>query len=620
MLTLRQLIASLPQSPTPILDVSLGDILAFIKFSCVAKPAIQQSMQDVCHPPASLPPAVSQLLAGVLALDVNMIQNCWTTLRSTVWHHDEVTLSAIDVKCYNAHGRSHGIAYGDLYPPTRVCLSPDCPNFRSNNDVSTLSDPVTHKATRFTLRAGVLPIHTTSTYCRKCLRRYHHNYIVQKSSSSRTYYCGVLDVIQVATHFFIDTAVLELFANAKVFGWLSSMNCARIYNTALGNIDAYIVNNRLAFGAVVHQYGEKVELWPCSLQMRDEDVLNGFFIYSLLLDKAERQSQLVLSHDSQHRVRIDAALIPRNKEMEGIGQEAYPHACDKCFVVVEDNSGCKMKIQVAVCDGNTIGHPCCAVHDCKKPLDSHRLRFCSDHQHLGEICAVDGCNSPCASGCFTCDHAEHRQLELAYYKPTKALFQLRARLKKAGVSIPTDSMSGSEDTETVEESLIMRPCGVILARATFYGSEAVSAVNDFAKAVFPTPQSTPEYFIFDNNCKLRAHQEAIRDTHFSQTGFPVDVFHFNSKHKETDLYCQRHCNPAAFPDLLENGKWRFNTSICEQTNVWLGGYQAILRSMSVHRYNFYLDEMIKRRNRYIISELEKSGHNPWTIPIDSSAG
>lgn len=30
---------------------------------------------------------------------------------------------------------------------------------------------------------------------------------------------------------------------------------------------------------------------------------------------------------------------------------------------------------------------------------------------------------------------------------------------------------------THNEQLIMRPCGVILARATFYGSEAVSAVN-----------------------------------------------------------------------------------------------------------------------------------------------
>jgi len=164
-----------------------------------------------------------------------------------------------------------------------------------------------------------------------------------------------------------------------------------------------------------------------------------------------------------------------------------------------------VKIQAAVCDGNTIGHPCCAVHDCKIPLDNHRQRFCSHHQDHRNICAVEGCGLPCSSGSNTCHTTEHQQLEDAYYKPAKALFQLRARLKKAGLSIPPDSMVAEEDGGMSEESiecdgksskgnshclkarfgtrrthneeLIMRPCGIILARATFYGSEAVSAVN-----------------------------------------------------------------------------------------------------------------------------------------------
>jgi hypothetical protein len=114
---------------------------------------------------------------------------------------------------------------------------------------------------------------------------------------------------------------------------------------------------------------------------------------------------------------------------------------------------------------------------------------------------------------------------------------------------------------------------------------------------------------------LRAHQIAIRDTHFKDTALPVDVFHFSTKHKETDTLCQRYCNPAAFPELLQDGKWRFNTSICEQTNVWLAGYLAILRDMEATRYNFFLDEMIKRRNRHTIHELGKKGRLPWNIPI-----
>ncbi len=130
-------------------------------------------------------------------------------------------------------------------------------------------------------------------------------------------------------------------------------------------------------------------------------------------------------------------------------------------------------------------------------------------------------------------------------------------------------------------------------------------------------ESTPEYLFYDSNCKLTAHQNYIRDHHFDQTARPVDVFHFRTKHKESDVFCQQHCNPAAFSELVQSdGKWRFNTSICEQTNVWLGGYIAILRNMEVTRYNFYLDEMIKRRNRYVIQELETKGRTPWVIPID----
>ncbi|KAH7927102.1 hypothetical protein BV22DRAFT_1103930 [Leucogyrophana mollusca] len=595
-----------------LLDTPLVDVLNFFRLCCIALPAIQRRVVDIHQAPTDLPVDVLLLLSAIFARDVTFVRDFWNVLRTAVWVHGEVFPTEHEIK---------------------------------DDHVSTLTDPVTHKATLFTLRDGAIPVHSTSTYCRKCHHRYHHNYRVHKSSSERLYYGGVPRVIQAAQHFFLESSLLELFAVAKVFGWLSSMNCARVYNEALAVRHSYILNNKLAFSSIYESHLDETLTWPCSLRLRDADVLNGFFLYSLLLDKAERGSLLILPHDAgSQKLRIEPALMERNKEMEGIGQEAYPHACGLCFIVFEDDDGRKMKIQPAVCDGNTIGHPCCAVHDCKIPLITNNHRFCADHAHLRFVCAVEGCSVNAAPGFRTCDGAEHRACELAYFRPAKALFQLRAKLKKAGISIPSDSVpsgEGADDEEVIiecdgkadegnqklrarfgrrrthNEQLIMRPCGVILSRATFFGSEAISSVNDFAKATFPTPGSTPEYFVFDNNCKLRAHQDKIKDTHFSQTGMPVDVFHFKSKHKETDLYCQRQCNPAAFPELIQDGKWRFNTSVCEQTNVWLGGYQAILRDMGVYRFNFYLDEMIKRRNRYVISELRRKGHEPWKIHIDA---
>jgi len=57
-------------------------------------------------------------------------------------------------------------------------------------------------------------------------------------------------------------------------------------------------------------------------------------------------------------------------------------------------------------------------------------------------------------------------------------------------------------------------------------------------------------------------------------------------------------------------KWRFNSSIAEQTNACLGGFLANVREMRVEHFNFFLDEMIRRRNEWNIQELANQGKNP----------
>lgn len=50
------------------------------------------------------------------------------------------------------------------------------------------------------------------------------------------------------------------------------------------------------------------------------------------------------------------------------------------------------------------------------------------------------------------------------------------------------------------------------------------------------------------------------------------------------------------------------------TNTWLGGFQAIVREMREDRYDFFLDEMIKQRNRMFIADLRNCGARPYHIP------
>lgn len=87
---------------------------------------------------------------------------------------------------------------------------------------------------------------------------------------------------------------------------------------------------------------------------------------------------------------------------------------------------------------------------------------------------------------------------------------------------------------------------------------------------------------YDNNCSFLKHLLSIGDKYWDDVGLPVDVFHFKCKHSEGDVFCQAHCNPARFRELINSeGKWVFNSSAAEQTNVWFGKFQNIVQDMPV---------------------------------------
>lgn len=140
--------------------------------------------------------------------------------------------------------------------------------------------------------------------------------------------------------------------------------------------------------------------------------------------------------------------------------------------------------------------------------------------------------------------------------------------------------------------------------------------QDFIKSVYRhNPNALPDVIFFDNNCRLQEHLRKEKDTFFRRVILAVDVFHFKSKHKVSDVFCQKHCNPALWKELAdEEGRWVFNSSAAEQANVWLGGYLAMVREMLPHRYDFFLDEMISRRNEALVAKLKAKGAAPYIIP------
>jgi hypothetical protein len=73
-----------------------------------------------------------------------------------------------------------------------------------------------------------------------------------------------------------------------------------------------------------------------------------------------------------------------------------------------------------------------------------------------------------------------------------------------------------------------------------------------------------------------------------------------------------------YPELLDDdGKYYFNFSIAEQTNVWFGGFHNICQEMSPIKYDFSLDEMILRRNRVTVATLCTHGKQPFHPSIST---
>lgn len=98
-------------------------------------------------------------------------------------------------------------------------------------------------------------------------------------------------------------------------------------------------------------------------------------------------------------------------------------------------------LRSTVTDGITIGHPCCAQHDCPIPLPTVKHHYCPIHAHLSRQCAVTICSSNAEKGFRTCSLADHRALELYHYQQGKAMFQLKHRLERLNITQTHDSLS-----------------------------------------------------------------------------------------------------------------------------------------------------------------------------------
>ncbi|KAF7308041.1 hypothetical protein MKEN_01166400 [Mycena kentingensis (nom. inval.)] len=607
--------------------IGMEKSIAFIRMAAKLKEAIiiaQPPNHNPDAPPDTLPDNIASFLSSASGICPQFVHGCWEAFGSLIWVYEG---DERIVKALKQTGLDGSLSGRLLFPPKQVCDAPDCTNRKVLRSKSEPSSVVL-----YTLADGAC---ATFAHCLTCedallpklLCQQWHTDILSRTPLRNP---GRRTPIR-------PSDALNLFINLMLILWTSATNGAKIYDTALSKPDE-----------IPRNHPEWVDT---SFKLRTEHVWDGFTILSLLEDYERRGETLRVPHTGEQKDRFTAAMSDRNARIQFLGQPEWAHYCSKCIRVWDEGDGKFCALMLSSSDGITIGHPCCGVLHCPNPLKKHHDRFCEQHAYRANFCCVEGCSAPSdhQHGYLTCSDPNHRELETKRKKRDKAMFQLRLRVARAGVANPEDAFAAemtAEDVEEMEipdsscpatknpngnrciralfgrrkthnEQIIVRPCGVIVARATFFGSETVPQTVDMLKKVFHPQGSMPDIVIYDNNCTLYKHLAAKNDDLILTVGFPVDVFHWECKHKKDGIECSYHCSPLFFPELKgADGKaWFFNSSIAEQTNVWLGGYHSILREMGCVKFNFFLDEMILRKNKLTVAKLEADGACPGLRPF-----
>jgi len=254
-----------------------------------------------------------------------------------------------------------------------------------------------------------------------CRTSYHYNFFVK--NGCRVYYDGIPDIIQVGRHQFIERRVIELWINSMLVSWTSATNCACLYNLSL------------AQGKIPPAD------WSFNFSLTSDHVWIAFIILTLLEDLHARNQTLVVQHAGAHKDRFTDAIRARNIRFRLYNQPELRHYCDRCLRLYGDGATAR-KVWAVVIDGVTIGHPCCAIHNCHVPLTNNQHRFCPRHAVTHDkICSIVGCNEPATEGHRVCSIPSHQAVEKTHRERGQARFQLKDRLRRARMAHPNDSLA-----------------------------------------------------------------------------------------------------------------------------------------------------------------------------------
>jgi hypothetical protein len=165
---------------------------------------------------------------------------------------------------------------------------------------------------------------------------------------------------------------------------------------------------------------------------------------------------------------------------------------------------------------------------------------------------------------------------------------------------------------------ICAPCGVVIAWAKFAKAESPTNILHFLETVYPSEHTRPDYICIDKACLVlrTAITNGSWESWKSTSRFIVDSYHYIG-HRAEDYLCRKWCNPAPLdgsaPNLVvvaENKgqhyyKRAFNTQACEQLNAWLGGFESILKKMTVSNFDWFLHTMLYYHTKTVLQKQQE---------------
>ncbi|THU78306.1 hypothetical protein K435DRAFT_888201, partial [Dendrothele bispora CBS 962.96] len=324
-------------------NLLLPQLVTFVHFCTHLKNNILL-LYPSTHPPTQTAPYLPEETRLFLQRSCSMrdedVEACWDAVKDVVWQGDEVLNQVKDeMSIQSAFLKYGGVLFRHIWPSTSTCINPDCQYVVDKKPLK-LQGASELQGILFTLDKGPIAVRVHHFTCYGCKWIYHHDYHVMRDKhteqSRRLYYkCDVIpDIIQVTTHYYIETRLARMWRNSMLYSWTSATNCVSIYN-----------------GSILSRQPMPSEWGIQEPVLQPEHIYDSFKIISLLEYHISTNSQLDVPHSvkrahrdasSSHDTliqahRFDEAMERANEHIHQVGQPELNHRCAKCVRIIEEN-------------------------------------------------------------------------------------------------------------------------------------------------------------------------------------------------------------------------------------------------------------------------------------------